>query len=334
MAGDGAAERPGPGPPEDPGEAELVARVAALEVSLAGKEAEVEQAAAELAARAARAERERAELAKAKDDLAWFRMLQDPAWRDWGGGLPDEVLAKVAGKVVAQTEAGWAAQLKERPYYNEEEIQEKMAKRERDGNCLFVFAMVCKEWRKAQLKVGGPLRTRVWSDVILPGSVELAKWALAEECPTEESEYYNMAHAAAHQGHLELVRWLIQEQGFAMEEGVMNNAARSGNLELVKWLRGEGCDWCTWTCKWAAGAGHLEVLQWLHANDCPWDGATCHVAVDSGHVEVLRWARENGCPWTAYDRDRAAEKLGYTDDLGNLEEEEEWSEDEFWSDDE
>ena len=37
-----------------------------------------------------------------------------------------------------------------------------------------------------------------------------------------------------------------------------------------------------------------------------------------GHVEVLRWLRENGCPWYAVDRDKAAAKLGYTDDFGNL----------------
>ena len=36
-------------------------------------------------------------------------------------------------------------------------------------------------------------------------------------------------------------------------------------------------------------------------------------------LEVLRWARENGCPWDASTRDWAAEKLGYTDDFGNLE---------------
>ena len=35
----------------------------------------------------------------------------------------------------------------------EKEIQEEMAKRKRDGNGLFVFARVCKEWRKAQLEV-------------------------------------------------------------------------------------------------------------------------------------------------------------------------------------
>ena len=99
-----------------------------------------------------------------------------------------------------------------------------------------------------------------------------------------------MAHAAARHGHLELVKWLCGEGGFAMDEGVMEQAAMSGNLDLVKWLRGEGC---------------------------PWDLKTCYWAVNKGHVEVLRWVRENGCPWNAATRDRAA-AFGYTDDFGNL----------------
>ena len=211
-------------------------------------------------------------------------------WRDWAGGLPAGLLEKVAGKVVAQNEAGWAAHLKERGH-SEEYIQRKMAKRERDGNCLFVFARVCKGWRKAQLKVGGPLRTRVGSDVIAPGRVALAKWALAEGCPRDDGYGYTMAHSAARYGHLELVRWLCGERGFAMNETVMASAASSGNLGLVRWLRGSGCKW---------------------------DYQACLHAVYKGHVEVLRWARANGCPWTAYTRDRAAEELGYTDDFGHL----------------
>ena len=214
----------------------------------------------------------------------------DEGWRDWAGGLPDEVLEQVAGKVVAQTEAGWAAQLQEWGW-SEEYIQEEMAKRKRDGNCLLVFALVCKGWRKAQLKVGGRLRTRVRSDVILPGSVALVKWALAEGCPRDEENDFNMAEAAAQRGHLELMQWLCGEGGFEMDEGVMAWALKGGNLELVQWLRGEGC---------------------------PWDWKTCWYAVDYGHVEVLRWARENGCPWIAYTRDKAAAELGYTDDFGNL----------------
>ena len=44
--------------------------------------------------------------------------------------------------LVAQTEAGWAAHLKE--YYGDSDktIQKNLAKRKRDGNCiLFTFAM-------------------------------------------------------------------------------------------------------------------------------------------------------------------------------------------------
>ena len=208
--------------------------------------------------------------------------------RDWAG-LPEHLLMKVAGKVISQTEAGWARR-KETYNCSEERIQEEMAERQRDGNCpLFVFAMVCKEWRKAQLRVGGRLRTRVCSDVILPGQVELVKWALAEGCP-KAGKGCNISHAAAKYGHLELVRWLCGEGGFAMDEYVMEEAAYGGNLELVKWLRGEGC---------------------------PWDWETCNWAVNKGHVEVLRWAREYGCPWDARTRDEAAAKFGYTDDIGN-----------------
>ena len=170
---------------------------------------------------------------------------------DWAGGLPALVLEKVARTLVAQTEAGWAAWLERRfgGCFTEGQIQEEMAKRKREGNCLFVFALVCKGWRKAQLKVGGPLRSRVLSDVIMPGGLELAKWALAEGCPREGGGYppprgvygFTMAHSAADHGHGELVRWLCGEGGFAMDEQVMLSAAISGNFELTQWLRDEGC---------------------------------------------------------------------------------------------
>ena len=218
------------------------------------------------------------------------------AGSDWAG-LPEELLVKVAEALVAQHEAGWAAWLTEREpaFWTEERLQRQMAKRKVDGNCLFVFAMVCKGWRKAQLKVGGPLCTRVGSDVLLPGSVAMPKWALAEGCPREGRSVgwvdSNMAWVAARCGHLQVVRWLCVEGGFAMDGRVMENAACSGNLEFVQWLRGEGC---------------------------PWNWETCWYAVAKGHVEMLRWVRENGCPWHAYTRNRAAAELGYTDDLGNL----------------
>ena len=86
----------------------------------------------------------------------------------------------------------------------------------------------------------------------------------------------------------------------------------------------------------AAMSGNLELVQWLRAEGCPWDHLVCDFAVDTGHVEVLRWAHQNGCPWTAFTRDRAAEELGYTDDLGNLvvDDDEDEYDDEYPYDDE
>ena len=166
----------------------------------------------------------------------------DPDWRDWAGGLPADVLAKVAETLAEGNRADWAAHLLGTRGYKPDDFARKMAKREQEGpSGLLAFALVCKEWRKAQLKVGGRLRTRVESDVILPGQVALVKWALAEGCPREnEDGGVTLAYAAAGYGHLELVQWLIQEQGFAMGRKVMAMAARGGNLELVRWLRGEG----------------------------------------------------------------------------------------------
>ena len=132
-------------------EVPLVAEVVVLRREMAWKEALVAQqrehvaqqrehvarAQSELAAREAEAKRKRTEVAEAERKLAqchpsWrmrIRLLEDPAWRDWGNalgeGLPEEVLAKVAGKVVAQTEAGEAARLKECSprYWTEWKIQ-------------------------------------------------------------------------------------------------------------------------------------------------------------------------------------------------------------------
>ena len=85
------------------------------------------------------------------------------------------------------------------------------------------------------------MRTRVQSDVILPGRVALVKWALAEGCPREKADGFTMAAAAAGYGRHELVQWLIQEQGFAMDWDVIRSAAMSGNLELIRWLVVKGC---------------------------------------------------------------------------------------------
>ena len=260
---------------------------------------------------------------------------REAAKRDWAGGLPIEVLATIAKKLVAQTEAGYEARLREIGM-GEEGIQRQMDHRKRQGPSrgLFVFARVCTWWRKAQLKVGGRLCGRVQSDVILPGRVALAKWALANGCPREQRfpQYRNMAHGAALCGHLELLQWLCGKAGFAMDQLVMQGACccPSGNIEMVQWLWDQGgfddnpkevilnaaasgnlelVQWCFKDQGFAlneevmmnaAGHGHLrnlELVKWLRAEGCDWGPSVCWNAAGGGQLKVLQWLRANGCPW-------------------------------------
>ena len=301
---------------------------------------------AELATRAeaeaeARAERKRAEAERRRLALQQARL--DPSWRDWAGGLPVEVLAKVAKSLVATetrghgptllaiTCEGWRtgfdiAKAQARGSWRDwaggmpADVLAKVGQTlKHDGRGLFVFAGVCTGWRDVQRRLGGPLRARVHSDVILPGRVALVKWALAHAgCPREKKNGDTLARAAALSGHLELVQWLCGEGGFKMDERVMSGAARGGNLELVQWLRGEGCPWDHWTCYHAAWNGHLEVLRWARESGCRMEKWTCFAAARSGRQGVLRWARENGAPWDAHTEDLARERFGYTDNFGNL----------------
>ena len=251
-------------------------------------------------------------------------------WRDWAG-LPEVLLVKVAKSLVAQNEAGWAAWLKSDSslrsgvrYRTEQDIQRHMDNRQRDGNCLFVFAMVCRNWRKAQLKVGARLRSRVCSDVLLPGSVALAKWALKEGCPKNARFWRTkgcMAEAAARHGtarHVELVKWLCTKVirhggtvfctggGFAPSLDVMYSAAAGGNVELVQWLRGKGCLFEDPDVDdldelergaiffYAARSGNLELVRWLRGEGCEWHRQSIERAAEAGALELVQWMCQEG----------------------------------------
>ena len=173
-----------------------------------------------------------------------------------------------------------------------------------------------------QPKVGGPLRSRVKSDVLLPGRVELAKWALAEGGPWRESGALTcltatMASKAARCGHLELTQWLVKEHQakypalwppkmpiFSYLAGrVIIEAAAGGNVELVEWLLAEGIgqdicrDQATVMCAAAAEHGHLEVLRWARENGylSRDRSAVCAQAAHGGHLEILQWLHANRC---------------------------------------
>ena len=251
----------------------------------------------------------------------------DPeAWRDWGG-LPGDVLTKVAENLGAAERSAFGACL--RPLgWSEEQIRAKVASRYGAGrvHAAFPFAMVCKGWRKA---ARGLLRAEVpkqapWlmtyaADLVDKGSVTLVRWALMGGCPRESGrkgapdELWSLPEMAADAGHLELLQWLLTaDGGFRGYDGAKRGArdrqqrlvwcaAFGGHLEVVRWLcEARGFAPGDEALGAAARGGRIEILEYL-VHDCrlklDWSEAgalACARAAGNDQLAALRWLRHAG----------------------------------------
>ncbi|RLN25915.1 hypothetical protein BBJ28_00025605 [Nothophytophthora sp. Chile5] len=118
---------------------------------------------------------------------------------------------------------------------------------------------------------------------------------------------------AAANGHLEMIRWLHDQNAWCTRQA-MNRAAANGHLEIVKFLhanRSEGCS--TDAMDSAAENGHLETVEWLHEHRS--EGCT-QFAMDSaaknGFLDVVKWLhthRTEGCTTRAMDDASAGGRL-------------------------
>jgi hypothetical protein len=102
---------------------------------------------------------------------------------------------------------------------------------------------------------------------------------------------------AAHNGHLEIVRFLHESHCPWDADTICAAAAKSGNMKLLQYLKQEGCVFSEEVMSTAAERGDLRMCQYLCAEQCPWEGSACSSAAKRGHVDTLRWLHEQGCPW-------------------------------------
>lgn len=85
------------------------------------------------------------------------------------------------------------------------------------------------------------------------------------------------------------------------------HAAKKGHLELIKWLMENGCKWDESACSIAAKNGYLEIIQWAISNNLAWNPNICfRDAAIEGHLEILKWAKTNEYFLESYIFDFAA----------------------------
>jgi hypothetical protein len=132
-----------------------------------------------------------------------------------------------------------------------------------------------------------------------------------EDCPWP----VQLLDDAARGGHFELVRWCY-EHGCRFESSGAATcmAAVGGSVELMGWLlQQEGAKLYEAVLTAAACKGHTAMVHYLLAQQCPWDAHAIRSAASGGHVDLLQWLMDNGCPLEDeddYDEDDGALQLG------------------------
>jgi hypothetical protein len=96
------------------------------------------------------------------------------------------------------------------------------------------------------------------------GHVDLLRWLMDNGCPWDGC---GLCWAAVQGGCVEVLEHL-QEQGFQANadllKRLLRSAGYSGHLPVAKWLRQQGADWpATVNSFWCA-----EVLAWARAEGC------------------------------------------------------------------
>ncbi|KAL6045268.1 Ankyrin repeat domain-containing protein [Balamuthia mandrillaris] len=130
------------------------------------------------------------------------------------------------------------------------------------------------------------------------GHLDVLKWLRENDCPWYDT--HAVAQAAV-SGGLQVLQWLQEAQGELFDSnslsGVCTVAATQGKLKIVQWAFENGGSLSHQVIDKAATGGHLELIKWARENGCLWTPSAAANAAQMGHLETLKWLHENGCPW-------------------------------------
>ena len=187
-------------------------------------------------------------------------------------------------------------------------------------NDMFAFAMTCKFFRDTTKDLGKKMETNLKARRLLElrksgkmasHSLDWFGYAWGYRAVSEG----NLVNYAAFQGSAEVLRWLMEEKDWELNEDTGWWAGMGGSVEVLEHLLERGYEFDMMACSGAARGGCLEALKFLRGLDppCPWNKGTCAYAVQGGHLDVLKWARSQDppCPWERDDCRERARRYGH-----------------------
>ncbi|CAL6375199.1 unnamed protein product [Bathycoccus prasinos] len=135
---------------------------------------------------------------------------------------------------------------------------------------------------------------------IKQGNVEMLKYCLENDCPTSSI----VCERAAEDGQLECLKYLHEVAGVEWEGqkkggSLAAAAAKNGHLHILKYLVEKDYDIPRpRACDEAAENGHLECLKYLReVAKAPWDKKTVLGAAENAHLHILKYLVEGRYPY-------------------------------------
>ena len=137
----------------------------------------------------------------------------------------------------------------------------------------------------------------------------MLKYCLENDCPTSSI----VCERAAEDGQLECLKYLHEVAGVEWEGqkkggSLAAAAAKNGHLHILKYLVEKDYDIPRpRACDEAAENGHLECLKYLReVAKAPWDKKTVLGAAENAHLHILKYLAERkySC-WLSWGHDRA-----------------------------
>jgi hypothetical protein len=119
------------------------------------------------------------------------------------------------------------------------------------------------------------------------GHLAVVQWLSEHGCAYDITA---MTLQAAYYGHVQLLDWLLTQDGAQLSVDVMEAAAAGGQLLMCQHLRSIGCAWDASVCSVAA----LNVLRYLREHGCPTSDGICISAGQGGSVQVIQYLVEQG----------------------------------------
>jgi hypothetical protein len=124
------------------------------------------------------------------------------------------------------------------------------------------------------------------------GHMDVLLWLVEHGCTYHVN---GIIVQAARYGHIDILDWLLLQQGSRLDVDMMHAAAANGQLLMCQHLRSKGCDWDINVCAAAARYGHVSVLQYVREHGCPTSDWGCTIAACmGGSVAVLEYILNSG----------------------------------------